>query len=280
MLAECVPASRWWWHRQWKKPFFGRFMKPWRWPSGVTRDRWTSVAIDGPSGGALAAVFATTTAMPRAVVVCAHPMGLAAKGFWLKHGHAQALLDAGFHVVAFDFNGFGESPSTGFDYPGESVAVGRWAHARFPGLPVYALGASFGAMHTLNAIGDDDFPYTRVAAEACAPSLAHFWKHMPLASLVLKVSTPILPHVERRLRPTHALASMRRDVRVLLIHSRADAWTPVAHGDALAAAVPRDVPIERLTLAHAGHTLGMRDERETYWPAVLAFFSSTEPALQ
>ena len=42
-------GARWWWHRQLKKPFFGRFMKAWRWPQGVPAEGWQRVTIaDSP----------------------------------------------------------------------------------------------------------------------------------------------------------------------------------------------------------------------------------------
>jgi uncharacterized protein len=61
---------------------------------------------------------------------------------------------------------------------------------------------------------------------------------------------------------------------VLLVHSRGDRWTPVAHGDRLAAAAQSGAQLQRLTLTHADHTHGMRDEREAYWPAVHEFLTS------
>src|SRR5688572_26397595 len=106
-------TTRWWPHHQMKKPFFGRFMQPWRWPADVSTAGWERFAIASPSGSRLATLMKQAPE-GRGVVVCAHPMGLAAKGFWLRQGHADALLAAGYHVLAFDFNGFGESPSTSF----------------------------------------------------------------------------------------------------------------------------------------------------------------------
>lgn len=265
----------WFWHRQLKKPFFGRFMKPWRWPAAVSADGWTSVAIDSASQSRLAALVRETDApQPRGVVVCAHPMGLASKGFWLKHGHADALLAAGFHVVVFDFNGFGDSPSTNFDWPADVLAAGRWARQRFAGLPVHALTASFGAMHVINAMTQPDYPFRNVVAEGVAPNLPMFWKAYPFAHAVLQAGRLLAPAVERRLRAESAIAAMPAHTRLLLVHSQADRWTPVAHGDRLAAAAPAGAQLRRLTLTRADHTHGMRDEREVYWPAVLEFLSS------
>ena len=267
--------ARWWWHRQLKKPFFGRFMQPWRWPAGVPQDGWQRHAIASPSHAVLCALLRETAVRPlRGVVVCAHPMGLAAKGFWLRNGHAEALLAAGFHVLAFDFNGFGESPSTNFDWPSDALAVGRWARARFPGLPVHALTASFGAMNTINALVDADYPYQRVVAEGCPPTLPLFWKAYPFAHAVLEIGRRVTPAIERRLRPEAAMAALKAGVRVLLVHSEGDRWTPVWHGDRLAAAAPAGSHVERLVLKRADHTHAMRDEPEAYWPAVQRFLMS------
>jgi pimeloyl-ACP methyl ester carboxylesterase len=272
-------ASRWFWHHQLKKPFFGRFMKPWRWPADVSTTGWESLAIASASGSPLAALLRLAP-QARGVVVCAHPMGLACKGFWLRYGHAQALLDAGYHVLAFDFNGFGESPSTNFDYPGDVMAVGRWARQRFAGFPVHVLCASFGAINTLSAIDDPDFPFDSVATEGCPPSLPQFWKVYPFAHAVLQLARFVAPAGERRLRPVAHLPQAKPGVPLLLIHSRGDSWTPVAFGDELERAVPATTHLTRVVLDQADHTHGMRDEPQRYLRAVLDFFEGSQERLR
>ena len=269
-------GARWFWHRQLKKPFFGRFMgQGWRWPADVGEEGWHRVAIASGSHATLQGLLRSPEdGQARGVVVCAHPMGLAAKGFWLRHGHAEALLAEGFHVLAFDFNGFGESPSTNFDWPADLMAAGRWARDRFAGLPVHLLGASFGAMIALDALGAPDYPFQRVVAEGCAPTLPMFWKQFPVAHAVLQMGRLIAPSVEKKLRPELGMARMPAGVRVLLVHSHGDPWTPVAHGDRLAAAAPAGRHIERTVLQRAEHTHGLRDERERYWPAVRDFLAA------
>lgn len=278
-LGSGPAAPRWFWHHQLKKPFFGRFMKPWRWPAGVPAEGWQRVTIDSASGSPLAALL-KRAAQGRGIVVCAHPMGLAAKGFWLRYGHAQALLDAGFHVLAFDFNGFGESPSTSFEYPLDAVAAGQWVRQRFPGLPVHALCASFGALNTLSAMDRADFPYDSVVAEGCSPSLPQFWKAYPFAYAVLQASRVLAPASERRIRPVAHLPRAKPGVPLLLIHSHGDRWTPVAFGDELELAVAPTTPFRRLVLERADHTHGLRDEPGRYLPAVLEFFEETQERLR
>jgi uncharacterized protein len=269
-----VNSLRWWGYKQLKRPFFGRFMKPWRWPQGVPMDGWQSVRIASDSHAPLAAVHRNTSHPAQGVVVLAHPMGLACKGFWLRGGHADRLLAAGFHVLAFDFNGFGESPSTNFDWPADVIAAGQFARRHWPGLPVHAVAASFGAMRTLDAIDRPNFPFDRVVAEGCAPSLPQFWRHYPMAYAVLQTCRPLMPGLEEMLRPTAHVAAMKLSTRLLLIHSQADTWTPVAHGEALAAAAPQGAHVQRLVLQSAEHTHGLRDEPDVYWPAVHAFLTA------
>ena len=129
-------------------------------------------------------------------------------------------------------------------------------------------------MHTLNALGAADYPFERIVAEGCASSLPEFWKHYPFANAVLRVGSVVAPESERRLRPVLAMTRLPAEVRVLLVHSQGDRWTPTDHGDRLAAAVPAGRRVERLTLTKADHTHGMRDEREAYWPAVQEFLTA------
>jgi alpha-beta hydrolase superfamily lysophospholipase len=271
-------AARWWWHHLLKRPFFGRFMKPWRWPEGVDASAWERVAIPSRSGDRLAALLRVAP-QGRGVVVCAHPMGRAAKGFWLRHGHAQALHEAGYHVLVFDYNGFGESPSTNFEYQLDSLSAGSWARDRFPDLPVHALCASFGAMHTISASSSLDFPFDSVVAEGCAPSLPQFWTAYPAAHMFLQLLRRFTPASELRLRPVAHLPFAPMGLPLLLIHSRADHWTPVAFGDELERAADGRASVQRLILEEAHHTHGLRDERENYLTTVLDFFRRAEARL-
>lgn len=264
-------GARRWVLRQLKKPFFGRFMRPWRWPQGVPQEPYERAHVASRTGARLALLVRTAPQRARGVLVLAHPMGLSAKGFWLKHGHADAFAAAGFHVIAFDFNGFGESESTDFDYPGDLLAVGRYASERFPELPVSAVGASFGAMRALEVLAEPDVPFAGIVAEAVAPTLPDFWKAYPVPYVLLQASRVLYPSWERKLRPAAAVARLARPLPILLIHSRTDPFTPPEHGDAIAAAAAPHAAIERLVVDGAEHTHAFRDARERYLESVVGF---------
>jgi alpha-beta hydrolase superfamily lysophospholipase len=263
-------------YRLLKRPFFGRFMKPWRWPAGVPEHAYARVQIASRSGAMLHALTRRTPAAPRGVVVLAHPMGLAAKGFWLKFGHADEFAARGFHVLAFDFNGFGESESSNFDYPGDLIAVAQFGRRQWPGLPLVAVGASFGAMRALEAAAQAPELFDAVVAEAAAPSLPDFWKHYPLPYAMLQVSRWVVPAWERNLRPTHLIGKAQNLPPLLLIHSAADRWTPPAFGDRIEAAAKDCGRVERLIVEGAEHTHAFRDARDSYTRKVFSFLESLD----
>lgn len=261
-----------WTYRQLKRPFFGRYMRPWRWPAGVEREPYAPVTVRARNGAQLAAlVRRARPARSAGVLVLAHPMGLAAKGFWLKHGHADAFAAAGFDLVSFDFNGFGESELDDFDYPGDLLAVGEFAREHFAPAPVSVVGASFGAMRALEAASTPEAPFASVVAESVAPTLPDFWRHYPVPYAVLMASRWIYPPWERRLRPVACLERLRRPIPVLLIHSRADVYTPPAHGDVIERVLAGRAPVTRLVVDGAEHTHALRDARDAYLAAVLPF---------
>jgi uncharacterized protein len=267
-------------YRTLKRPFFGRFMKPWRWPEGIDSGDYERVEVDNESGVRLQVLRRRCAdARPRGVVVFAHPMGFAAKGFWLKHGHAQQFVERGWHVLVFDFNGFGESAHGNFDYPADAIAVGRFARQDFPGLPVVLVGASFGAMRGLETVAREPRLFDALVAEAAAPTLPDFWKHYPAAQLVLQASRLVYPRWERELRPEHVLQRPPNLPPILLVHSRTDRWTPPEFGDRIERAVGSRGQVSRLVVDCAEHTHALRDAPAAYLTAVFDFLDGL-PAVQ
>lgn len=198
-------------------------------------------------------------------------MGKAAKGFWLKHGHAALFRDAGFNVLLPDANGFGESPAASFDYPGDFLAAGLYASRLTPALPIGLVGASFGAGWGLCAMAATDSPYQFAVLEAAFPTLPEFWRHYPAAQLSLRLSQIVWPAFERRLRPERLAAELTGSPDVLMLYGDADIYTPPAHGQRLLAAMRSSASAEMHVLPGIGHTYALRDAAERYRELVLPF---------
>lgn len=258
-------------HRMLRKPFFGRFEVPWAWPDGEDERCWERVSFRSSSGADLAGLWGTADSDPVGTLVLAHPMGKAAKGFWLRHGHSKLFRGAGFNVLAFDANGFGESPAASFDYPADILAAGLWAQARTPSLHVGLVGASFGAGWGLCAMAREGSPFRLAVLEGAFPTLPDFWKHYPVAHAVLQVAKAVAPKLERRFRPESEAPKVIGGPAVLLIHGDQDKYTPPAHGQRLQRAFARAAQVELSVYKGVGHTFAFRDASETYSAQVLPF---------
>jgi pimeloyl-ACP methyl ester carboxylesterase len=257
-------------HRLLRKPFFGRFEVPWVWPEGIATAGWERIDIDGPAGATLAG-FWGAAAPAQGTLVLAHPMGKAAKGFWLRQGHAGLFLRAGFNVLVFDCNGFGESEAVSFDYPADILAAGRWAAKRTPSLPIGLVGASFGAGWGLCAMARDGSPFRAAVLEAAFPTLPDFWRHYPAAFALLKASQVVMPWLERGLRPELEATRLVGRPAVLLVYGDADTYTPPAHGERLRQAMAPSARAEMDVLPGVGHTFAFRDAADAYATRVLTF---------
>lgn len=260
-----------------KKPFFGRFEGEWRWPRDVSQEGWEKVTFKSETGDFIFAVLALSLSEEvKGGVVLAHPMGRAAKGFWLKHGHAQFLREAGFHVLAFDHNGFGESPSTSMDYPLDGFAAACYFKERFPETPLALVGASMGAMMSVCAMSREGQPFQAAVLEAAAPSLLDFWRKYPLPYTMMSLVKWLLPHRERAVRPIYHVQRLQGNPAILLIYGDADEFTPPEHGETLLRAMEGFVAdVSLRVLPGVTHTHAYTEAPDAYKEQVLGFLTRT-----
>lgn len=261
-------------HRILRKPFFGRFEVPWTWPSAAEEANWERASFRNPRGARLAGLWGPAEGEGRATLVLAHPMGKAAKGFWLRQGHAALFRRSGFNVFLFDANGFGESEPSSFDYPADILAAGLWAQARTPGLRVGLVGASFGAGWGLCSMARAGSPFRAAVLEAAFPTLPDFWRHYPVAHAVLRASQFVWPSIERELRPERQAANVVGNPPVLLIYGDRDKYTPPAHGERLKNAFGKAARVEMCVIPGVDHTYAYRDAAQAYEARVLPFLAA------
>ncbi len=111
--------------------------------------------IDGPAGP-LELLVDTPTGPPRALAVLCHPHPLHGGSLNNKvvHQMARTFTELGAVAVRFNFRGVGASAGTfdgGEGETGDLLAVADWARGRWPGLPLWLAGFSFGAWVALRA---------------------------------------------------------------------------------------------------------------------------------
>lgn len=113
-----------------------------------------AILIDGPVGQLEAIVEAPE--QPSALIVVCHPNPLQGGTMTNKvvHTVARAANECGAASVRFNYRGVGNSAGTFADGVGETddaLAVLEYAQARWPGLPVWLAGFSFGGGVALRA---------------------------------------------------------------------------------------------------------------------------------
>jgi len=141
---------------------------PWKVPDWLPYER---VAFEGNVGARLAGRW-FPAAHAKGVVVLAHPDVRYAQHWFVHTGWVDALHDQGFHVLTFDFAGYGESLGGATYYLEDVVAAARFARERAPDLPLHVVGVSMGAFAAANASPTLDFvdslvlesPYTNFNA--------------------------------------------------------------------------------------------------------------------
>lgn len=258
-----------------KKPFFGQFRKPWRWPS--TYDdigRWKAVQFRSDSGATLKGLYGASTANKTiGNIVCAHPMCLGAKAFFIKHGQANMLRDQGFNVFLFDFNGFGESGDGDYNLPADILAAGNTMAKIAPEYPIGFYGISFGAACGICACALDNQPYKAALFESPFTTLEEYWRKYPFPYFVLRLGSIFFSRQASDMRPIEKIAKIRGLKSILWVYGDADKDTPAEMGSRFMDASP--VSSELWIVPGAPHTACFSTSPGEFTTRAVNFFSTT-----
>jgi pimeloyl-ACP methyl ester carboxylesterase len=258
-----------------KQPFFGPFMVPWKNPLvEQRREEWERIRIKSRSGGEISAWFGKCkTPIVKATIVMGHPMGKEAKGYFIKNGYTDFLRANGYHVLVFDFNGFGESSQGNFSFDEDVLAAGAEARCQAPGLPVGYHGISLGGIAGIVALASEYNPFQFAIIESAATSLEEFWVRFPGPQFPRKLLKLFLPVVRKKIRAIDRIRQAQRTNSLLFIYSLSDEFTPVEMGKRLLRNSP--VPGELWTVKDAGHAAIVKSKhRKVYLEKILSFYNS------
>ncbi|MEO1022451.1 MAG: alpha/beta fold hydrolase [Bacteroidota bacterium] len=260
-------------YRLLKAPFFGRFMVPWKNPlSEEETSHWKKSRLKSRSGGTISVWHQKGNgADPSRTVILGHSMGKPAKGDFLKTRYAQYLLDQGFNVVLFDFNGFGESSLGSFRFHWDLVAVLEMAQRAYPDTTFVYHGVSFGSNWGSAVAHLSDHPFEYMILESSPVNLLEFWKHFPTPYRVLRLLFTLLPHYKTYTNFEQHVARSRGLKAILLITSDSDIYTPEAMAERFREAAPCLATIS--VYPNARHALAILKDRDRYLKECLEFLT-------
>ena len=173
----------------------------------------------------------------KGVVILAHPYRSEARLFFQDNGLAEWYVQHGWIVVIFDFNGFGNSPFSGFDFHSDITSLTTTWKSRHADLPVILHGISFGAGQSIIACRQPDHQIDVLIVENCLDTpLSYFRKRKPTLyrlwnTLSLLLQKPAPDYVQ-------AIAGAVACPPTLFIYSTEDTLTPLSMGQQLLRAMP------------------------------------------
>ncbi len=118
----------------------------------------------------------------KGVIILCHPFLKYGMHYFFKNNMDLQLLSQGFHVVSFNFKGFGSSTLKGHAYSDDVLSIGYLIQKNYPNLPIHLLGCSFGGFHLCHALMKDATPFASVVLDSVPCSVNAFFKTGILAT--------------------------------------------------------------------------------------------------
>lgn len=245
-------------------------MVPWKNPlPEEERKNWQPIRVKSKTGAEIQLLWYPQK-NARGTIVLGHPMGKAAKGLFLKNGHAKRLIEKGFNIMVYDFNGFGQSQMGSFNFYHDAEAAGLKAKKLSPGLSLGYHGISLGGMWICPVLSKETNPFEYVILESAATTLPEFWRHYPLAHKILRFAFFFMPKQAEYLKPINHISKLQHVKKLLLIYSDSDTYTPLAMGERFRNKANTDVVL--WNASGSDHALAYKVYGQDYWTQVVDFF--------
>jgi alpha-beta hydrolase superfamily lysophospholipase len=174
-----APRKAGFWSRRFGKVLMSCLFRPlFGWRSDKVRDARDLQHFEhvGGDGSCLAgALCESGQAQVKAVVILCHPFLKFGMSYFFKNNYHEWLSQAGYHVVGFNFKGFGRSTVEGMSFSEDVISMAQWSRQRYPDLPVHLLGISFGAFHGIHAIASGRAVFDSALFDSVPATLTHFF---------------------------------------------------------------------------------------------------------
>ncbi|MBK9253981.1 MAG: alpha/beta hydrolase [Saprospiraceae bacterium] len=167
----------------------------------------------------------------KAIIILAHPYLAEGRLFFIRSGIAQIYLNQNCVVFIPDFNGFGESKFRDFDYQNDLIAVANEVKKKFPDLPVYLHGVSFGASQAIMAASEKTHPFSRIIIENCLDSNLNYYRKRNLKLFhTMRFLMSVFPGINRNHDYALQIQKIHNIQQIIMIYGEDDDLTTVEMG--------------------------------------------------
>ena len=200
----------------------------------LLHEGWFKHFIESKSKSICVIYKETNNPIVKGTIFLSHPYLADAKQFFLRNGHANMYLSAGYNVVIFDYNGFGESKFSDFNYAEDLSIVVKHYREKLPKATFYGHGVSFGASNLINYTTYPSHQLDKIIIENCLDSnLTYYKKRNIKLYFMMKGIMTVFPFANKNHDYIKGVSKIVEDVKVLFLYNTEDTLTTVAMGEKL-----------------------------------------------
>lgn len=218
------------------------------------------------------AVLRANAPKAKGVVLLCHPFLKYGMHYFFENNLDQAFVDHGYHVVTFNFKGFGRSTIGGHAFADDVLAIARRISLDYPGLPIHLLGCSFGGYHLSHALARDATPFTSAVLDSVPISVRSYFTRGPLRLAMRWISGSRLAvptgtcAIDRSLRGLHQLP-------IAYFYGLDDRFIPDASVTELSLECQT---LHVVRFAACRHLENHKKHRDRYFAEIFDFFAQAE----
>ncbi|WP_033727706.1 alpha/beta hydrolase [Pseudomonas cremoricolorata] len=218
------------------------------------------------------AVQHSCAVQPKGVVMLCHPFLKYGMHYFYENELDRAFVEQGYHVVAFNFKGFGRSSIGGHAFADDVLAIARRVSRDYPGLPIHLVGCSFGGYHLAHALARDHTPFTSAVLDSVPLSVRSYFTRGPLRLAMRWISG------SRLAVPTGTCAidqSLRgiRHLPIAYLHGLDDRFIP---GSSVTKLQRECADLQVIGFEHCRHLENHKKHRDRYFAEIFAFFDRAQ----
>lgn len=205
----------------------------------------------------------------KGVVLLCHPFLKYGMHYFLEHGFDRELRAHGYHVVIFNFKGFGRSNINGHAFSDDVLSIAARITREYPDLPLHLLGCSFGGYHLSHALARDPSAFSSAVLDSVPISVRNYFTRGVLKLAMRWISGSALA------RPTGTCAivdslDQLHGLPIAYLYGEQDKYIPSNAASQLAKVCGS---MEFFSFDDCRHLEAHKKHRERYFRIVLDFFA-------